>query len=225
MRRDSILRQFNYDYPIRVFKNWKKENKKAIHKWVNIISFIILVIMIILFCNHHIKKVFASYVSYATEKQEREAYLEGQQMMRELALKNKLAKEQTDKELQEKKRIDRIVKEWQIKKQELDEHYQVGNYIMICYTQAKLLSRVGQIRKIVGLTIYGTWGDSIEYDKSKIKNLSWKEYREEREKENNQRIKANKKKKFVSWGTIGNSEPTKGLKQKIISGIVVMYDE
>lgn len=209
MKRDSFFRQFNYDAPVKLFMIWSKKNKKAIKKWINIISFILLVIFGLLFCNYKIREAIASYTAYATEKAEREAYLEGQQMMRELALANKRKKDELNAAVQEKNRIDRENKRLERLKEELDQNYAIGNpiYITQINDSERLDSNVGKITKIQGLKLYGTWGEPINYDKSKIRNISAKEMKETREAENKKRINENqKKKKFVSWGTIGDGK-------------------
>ena len=202
MKKENWFRQWNYDYPIKVVKLWGKENKKQIKKIGNIICWLIIFLFVIIFCNYKIKQVVASYTTYANEKQEREDYLATQQFMRELILREQERKNQLDKEYQEKQRIERLVKTWQREKEELDANYQVGNYIYITdlNDSKQLDSKVGQIRKIVGLTLYGTWGECITYNHSIIYNISYREYKEERDKELKVRLKSQQKKKFTSWG-------------------------
>ena len=209
MKRDNFLNQWNYDYPKKKIKQRGKENKKQIKRNINIVCWIIILITMTVFCNHKMQKVIANHQSFMQEKKEREEYLERLQYTNELILQNKQRKiaEEKEKQKQKKKQQEELKQEEM--KQELKNNYAIGNpiYVTDINDSARLDSHVGKITKIQGLKIYGTWGEPITYNNSKIINISSKEMKETREAEDKKRIKENQKKKKVStWGTIGDGK-------------------
>lgn len=111
-------------------------------------------------------------------------------------------KEEREKEYQAKKLAYRV--------EELNEKFVRGDWVIITWwmhpspsPEAPVgTSRTGQIKKIVGDKVYGTWGDNaLTYSEDVWHRCSQQEYLEARKKEQLEKDKKEKKKKkFVSWG-------------------------
>ena len=120
--------------------------------------------------------------------------------------KERVASEKYLKEQQEEYELKRYNK----KVEELNANFTKGDWVIITwwrnpettYIAPKGTSRTGQINKIEGDKVYGTWGDNaLTYGEEVWHRCSQKEYLEARKKEQKEKDRKNApKKKFVSWG-------------------------
>lgn len=91
----------------------------------------------------------------------------------------------------------------------LNENFARGDWIIITWwrnpspspTAPEGTSCTGQIKKIVGDKVYGTWGDNaLIYEEEVWHRCSKREYLDARQREQKKKDKAKTKKEFVSWG-------------------------
>lgn len=170
------------------------------HKYTYILAAAVMAI-ILTAC---IVRPITSAYAYMTKKLDSTDTIIAEAIERDRARQDKAHQEYIAKynaELEAKKMAEKV--------KALNENFTRGDWIIITWwrnpspspTAPEGTSCTGQIQKIVGDKIYGTWGNNaLTYEEEIWHRCSKREYLETRQKEQSKRDKAKIKKEFVSWG-------------------------
>lgn len=211
--RNSWFYQWNYDAPIYWFKDWLKRHHKKIYK----IFFKTLAILIGIWLSKAvptaINDIYADFTNHQIMIKKQKAQIEKEARDRELAYVKHLEEVEKQKKFNEEIRQLEEKRKKQEIEDEIKSEYGLYSWIDITWwwgethrtgpSAPRTCSRVGQIRKIDGDLIYGTWGDEVLiYQVDHFHTISKKEYLDIRKKEQIQRDREEQKKnkKFKSWG-------------------------
>lgn len=226
--------KINWDAPLKNFCVWLEKTFDDYGVQISVGMFIAMIILFIIFgipfIHQEANKTIAGFKNHIElekalkEKDylEKEKYLEQWEENKRQEQIKLIENEELKKKLEE----ERIIKEISDTKEEMkDKGLVVGSYIKITWWWedtnhegpiSKNNSQVGQIKKVVGTCLYGTWGDTIIdcYQGSSVFTLiSYKDYKEIKEKEERAKNKTTKK-QFKSWGTIELTENGYKVKEK-----------
>lgn len=183
-------------------KNLNKQNNLSPnrHKNLNILAAVVMAIILTACIVRPITSAYANITKKldATDNLIAEA-IERDRVRQEKAHQEYIAK--YNAELEAKKMVEKV--------EALNKNFTRGDWIIITWwrnpspspTAPEGTSCTGQIKKIVGDKVYGTWGDNaLTYEEEVWHRCSKGEYLEARQKEQKKRDKAKIKKEFVSWG-------------------------
>ena len=209
--RKSWFYQWNYEAPLYWFKDWLKKNYKKLYKILFRSCAILIGIWLSGAIPNVINEVYADFTSYQImiKKQKEQIIKEAQE--REAAYLLKLQREEEEKKYNEKLKREEEERQKQEVQDEIITKYGLFSWIEITWWRdiangpnpPPMNSRAGQIKKVDGDRIYGTWGNEVLiYDKDCFHLISHKEYLDIRKNEQlkKDRAEAKKNKKFKSWG-------------------------
>ena len=211
--RNSWFYQWNYSAPIYWLKDWLKKNHKRLYRFIFKGCAILLGIWLSYAAPMVINDVYADFINHQILLQKQKMQIEKEARDREIAYLKRM------KEIEDRKIKNAELKreEEERQKQEIEDEikseYGLYSWIEITWwgdrshttgpNAPKSESRTGQILKIQGKYIYGSWGDEVlNYEHDHFRLISKKEYLEIRKKEQlkKDRENAKKNKKFKSWG-------------------------
>ena len=211
--RNSWWYQWNYSAPLYWICDWFKKQRKKISRLFMKTSAILVGIWLSMAAPAAIEETYAEFESHKAmvEKENRriaeeakakeQAYIK---YLNDIEIRKKHNEEERQKE---QARIEKEIED------EIKNEYGLYSWIEITWWGDKSHttgpdapgsnSRTGQILKIQGRYIYGSWGDEVlnyEYDHFGL--ISKKEYLDIRQKEQKKKDRENakKSKKFKSWG-------------------------
>lgn len=211
--RNSWFYQWNYLAPLYWFRDWLKKNHKKIYKLFFKGCAIFMGVWLAGSVPIVINQVYADFTNHQLILKKQKEQIEREAVEREIAYLKHLQDVENEKKRNEKLRQEEEKRRKQEIEDEIKSEYGLYSWIEITWwgdsshttgPQAPLTqSRTGQIRKIDGKYISGTWGDEVlNYESDHFHCISKKEYLEIRKKEQlaRDRAEAKKHKKFKSWG-------------------------
>ena len=211
--RNSWWFQWNYSAPLYWFRDWLKKNHKKIYKLLFKGCAIFMGIWLSSALPMVINDVYADFTNHQLMQKRQKEQLEREAIERELAYIKHLREVENEKKRNEKLRQEEEERQKQEIEEEIKSKYGLYSWIEITWWGDKIhitgpdaprnCSRTGQIKKIDGKYLYGTWGkDPLTYKSDVFHLISKKEYLEIRKKEQlaRDREEVKKHKKFKSWG-------------------------
>ena len=210
----NFIASYNWiSYPLYIIGKSLHRNRKRIKRGVITLSAIIIGVTLSNLVKPVTEVVIASYTNAVELKRAeilntaREAWEREQEFVRQQREKvRRAAYDKKHKEMLEKERIQKV-------EEEIKENFGIGDYIIVTWwgtdygtgpDAPEYASKTGQISKIDGEYIYGTWGDNcgLKWESEHWEICSKKEYLDARANEQKKRDRMNNKnkKKFKSWG-------------------------
>ena len=204
---------YNWLFWLFALDNWLKKNDKKIKKFLEKIFVILLGIYLANALPTTIQETIANY--------ENQKHIKEIQIQENIRLA-KIRKEELERQKQEDLKNKELQKQLKLEEEqnrikeiesEIKSQYQIGDFIIITWWNDNLqgpeppqsCSSSGQIKKIQGEYIYGTWsyGEkeiSLKYNSDVWHKCKRQEYLDVRRTEEKQKAKKEKKKVYKTWG-------------------------
>lgn len=209
IRKRHWWNDYNFYAPLIWFRDWLITKKKIIKKIIIKASGIAMGLWIASVMPYTINEIVANYQSEQELKKMLAIKIQQEAMLKEQRYLEAIQKAEQDKKhneelkkLEEQKRLQEI-------EDEIKESFGVGDYVIITWWHKDLNgpippegnSGTGQISKIKGEYVYGTWGEeALLYGSDHWGVCSKKDYFDYRAKEQKVRDRKNNKSKHKSWG-------------------------